>query len=61
MLINVTILASEVGGGAGCFDVLEEPTILVSLVLNIALGKCAANECKNLKVLMSAAHTQKVT
>ena len=40
--INVAIIITGLkDGGDDCFNVMDEPTILVSLVFNFVLGKCA--------------------
>ena len=43
--INVAIIITGLkDGGDDCFNVMDEPTILVSLVFNFVLGKCAIPE-----------------
>ena len=40
--INVAIIVTGLNdGGDDCFNVMDEPTILVSLMFNFVLGKCA--------------------
>ena len=39
MAINVAIILAGINGLA-CYNVIDEPTILVSLAFNFVLGKC---------------------
>ena len=40
--INVAIIITGLkDGGDDCFNIMDEPTILVSLAFNFVLGKCA--------------------
>ena len=58
MAINVAIILAGLNDGLACFNVMNEPTILLSLVLNFVLGKCERRERWRFKVHMSTSHTQ---
>ena len=40
MVVNVAVIHSGLSGGASCFNLVDEPSILVSLAFNFLLGKC---------------------
>ena len=46
IVVNVAVIHSGLSGGASCFDLVDEPSILVSLAFNFLLGKyCVDRWC----------------